>query len=264
MKYLRIILLHFEQVFEHRLRAAVWFLIPFLNALMLIIFWSGASKNNSDLQTWTRDSLITYYLILAFANSFLIAHIEEDVSYLDIWQGDLVRYLVKPVSYFFIKLIEETPYRILQGSYGILIFLIVEIFFKWHMQVVNNIYGILIALIIAILGYFLSFTFKMCLGLLTFWLMEIRAVMEVVDAFTIIFAGMIIPLSLYPHFLRDTTYILPFSYMIYFPVLAFLGKLNSLEIYRVVSGQCAWILFFLLLYKFEWKKGLKTFTAVGQ
>ena len=59
----------------------------------------------------------------------LSSHIEEDVAEFDIQQGDLVRYLIRPFPYYWIKFIEEIPYRILQGSYGIIIMITVAVFF---------------------------------------------------------------------------------------------------------------------------------------
>lgn len=265
MQYLNILGLHFQTVFQHRARSFIWFLIALINPLFMILLWSGAASDDGKIaDSWTIANLSTYYLFLIVAGSLLISHIEESVSELDIQEGRLVKYLLKPVSYYWFKFFEEIPHRVLQGFYGCLI--LVAIFFFYHQTLLPQITlsWFLSTVIIMVLASFISFNFKMLLGFLAFWFTDIWGFYELVQIAMITLAGFIMPLSLYPEWLMTIAYFLPFSYMIYFPLLAIQGQLNSTELIRVIATQIAWLTVLTILYKVMWKQGIKQFTAVGQ
>lgn len=240
MRFFKILMLHFEGLFEHRFRSFVWFLIPVANILPMILFWTLATKTNHNA-AWSMRSLNSYYLVLIIAVAMLTSHIEEDVGDIDIKQGELVRYLMKPFSYYWIKFFEEIPYRILQGFYGIVLFFISTSLFSDFFQNSLNINIIFFGLISALLAFFISFTFKMIVGYTAFWFTDNRAVTEAIFILTIIFAGQVIPLDLFPNKLNEIVILLPFASMIYYPVIIFLGKLTFLEILRAVSIQIFWL-----------------------
>jgi len=263
-RFLKIVILHFEHVFENRARSLIWFIISLTNPLSLILFWKGASNGGNLGLGWTFSSLTTYYLLLALANAFLTSHIEEEVSFYDIKQGDLVRYLIRPFSYYWIKFIEEIPYRLLQGTYGLILLLIFIILFSHLVRINLTVLIIALGLMSAILAFFISFTFKMIIGLLAFWFKDIRGLYNLVDIVTIVFAGYVVPLEFFPSTLKNVSYLLPFAYMIYYPVIIIQGKLLLWEILRIVGIQFLYLSLFLVIQRLLWKKGIKEFTAIGQ
>ena len=228
MQFFKIMFLHFEGIFEHRFRSLIWFLIPVVNVLPMILFWTTAIQNNPNI-SWSMKSLNSYYLMLIIAMSMLISHIEEDVAETDIKQGELSRYLLKPFPYYWIKLFEEIPYRILQGLYGIGLFLLFSLVFSNFFQINLNSGIIFFGLVSSALAFLLSFTFKMIVGYTAFWMTDNRSVAEAVYILTIILAGQVVPLDLFPSQLRGIVTLLPFASMIYFPVVIFLGKVTLEE-----------------------------------
>jgi len=263
MKYLKIIFLHFEHVFENRLRSFIWFLIPLMNNLLLIVFWKGSVIEGKNFQ-WTMSSITSYYFIMTIVGSMLSSHIEEDVSEYDIQEGDLVRYLTRPFSYYLAKFIEELPYRLLQGSYGIILFVLFIVFFHPVIALNTNLTQLPFLLIILAFGFAISFTLKMILGLTTFWFKENGGLFELYTILNIVLSGGIVPLDLAPPILRNISYFLPFSYTGYFPIIAIQGKLDTIEILKVISIQSFWFAGLLILSRLIWNRGIKIFTAVGQ
>lgn len=264
MRLIRILSLHIQYVFHNRLRSLVWFLIPLLNNLTVILFWSGAIKNTDPHAAWTMSSITTYYFLLTIVNSMLNSYISEDVAEFDIKQGDLIRYLTRPFPYYWIKFIEEIPYRLLQGSYGILLIILFSIFYKNYIVITDNPINLLLSIFTMILALFLSFTIKMNLGLSAFWFTDSRGFFELVTIVLIIFSGGIMPLYLFPQGLQTVSSILPFAYTAYFPILSLQGKFTYLQSLQIIAIQCLWLAAFLMLNRFMWKKGIKQFTAFGQ
>ncbi|MFA5136633.1 MAG: ABC-2 family transporter protein [Patescibacteria group bacterium] len=264
MGLLNIISLHFQQVFHHRLRSLVWFFIPLLNNLVLILFWSGALKNTIADPNWTIYTATTYYFLLTIANAMLSSHIEEDVANYDIQQGELVRYLIRPFPYYWIKFIEEIPYRILQGSYGIILLIFFSLFFGTYIRITANPLILFFSFIIAVFAFFITFTIKMNLGLSAFWFKDSRGFFELVTITLIIFSGGVVPLYLLPQAVQIISYILPFSYTAFFPIIAVQGKLQIFQLFQVIAMQLVWLGILIGLNRVLWKKGIKKFTAIGQ
>jgi len=264
MSLLNIFFLHFQQVFHHRLRSLVWFFIPFIQNFPLILFWSGAIKNSTPTANWTISSITTYYVFLTIAGTTLTSHIEEDVAKIDIQQGDLVRYLLRPFPYYWIKFIEELPYRLLQGSYGIILLILSSFVFGKLIQITSDPFIIFMSAIIAILAYFLIFTMKMNLGLSAFWFINSRGFFDLFTIILIVFSGGVVPLHLLPVPFQILSFILPFAYTAYFPITALQGQLNITQLFQVAGTQLLWLSILLLLNHTLWNRGIRKFTAYGQ
>jgi ABC-2 type transport system permease protein len=265
MRYLRIFLLHMQETFALRSRSLVWFLIEIFNPLMYFLYWSSAYREKGVLfGGWNLSSVATYYFLLIIASAFLMVHIEEGISYLDIQQGGLSKYLLKPFSYIQIKFIEELPWRLLQGVFGVMLVIAFRSVLGNFVVLVDTLPGILLSLAILVSGYILSFVFKMIVGISALWITDYSGLQEVIEAIMIVFAGLLMPLEFFSPILQRIAFSLPFSYMIYYPVVAFQGKLDMMMSLRVLGAQLVWIMVFIVTYQVMWKKGVRLFTGLGQ
>ncbi|MDO8609465.1 MAG: ABC-2 family transporter protein [bacterium] len=265
MRYFRILLLHFQRVFEHRMRSFVWFLVSLYNPLIYILFWKGAFLvNKGVINNWTMSSMTSYFFILTIIASTLMAHIEEDVSLYDIQEGQLTQYLLKPFSYFLLKFFEELHYRLLQGGYGLVLLLVLTLIFGPFITITHDLTTLLFAVLIAVCAYILSFIFKMIVGFIAFWTVDIMGVFLFLDIIMLIFAGFVVPIEFLLHPLNIIAKFLPFSYIIYYPVIAFQGKLSIIQSINIIIIQLIWIMFFTIIYQIMWKKGMRKFSGVSQ
>lgn len=264
MRYYKIFSLCFQDVLTDRSRSIVWFLVSISAPLVMILFWKGAFVNLPQIDGWNFQQITSYYLLFILAASMLTAHQEDDVAKGDIQRGNLVTYLLKPISYYSFRLLMELPYRVFQGSIGIICFIILYFIFPQFIALTNSFEILFLAIIVAILGFLLSYTFKLILGILAFWTIDIHGLFNLSEFTILIFGGFIIPISLMPNYLQTISYILPLSYMTYFPVIALIGKLNAIQIVQVICVQIVWLAILIGLYSFLWKKGLQRFSAVGR
>jgi ABC-2 type transport system permease protein len=265
MRYWRIFLLHFQDVFHSRSRSFVWFLVSFINAFIYLLFWRGAIAEKGEVfGVWNVSTITTYYLLIIIIGSFLTVHIEEDVALRDIQEGGLARYLLRPFSYFATKFMEEIPWRIIQGSFSVVTFFIFQFVLGIELTLVTDVIKVIFAIAIIALGLGMSYIFKMVLGLTAFWTTDYHGIQNLIDVITIIFGGYIVPLSFYPGVFHTIAFILPVAYFTYFPVAAIEGILTVSELSMVVTVQLVWIVLLYGLYKFLWRRGIATFTSVGQ
>ena len=265
MKYVKIFFLHFQDAINDRSRSVVWFLISLINPVVYLLFWKGATENSTQsIQQWTMTSFASYYLLLVIAGAFLMVHIEEYIAWYDVKEGYLANHLLRPVSYFWQNLFHELPYRLLQGSFGLIVLFLFFLKYPELVQLVQNREQILLALLIVLFAHFLSFCLKMLLGISALFTTDFYGLSEFVGVVILVFGGFVIPLDLFPEQLKQVAFLSPFPYMFYYPILSIAGRLESYELMRVVAIQFVWICILVGCYKFVWKQGIQLFTGVGR
>ena len=260
MRYVQIFLTCLQEVLAERSEQVVWLLLSCINPLLMMLFWQGASS----IPGWTGSAILSYYILVITGSAFLMPHPEDHVAVRDIQEGSLSVYLLKPFSYFWLKFYNAFAYRMISGICSIFILFIFFFFLPGFLHVSNSLFVLLMSFFIGINAFFLAFTFKMIIGLLAFWFIEIRGLFEVLDATLTIFAGYLMPITLFPDWLANIAYVLPFPYMIYFPVIAFEGKLSVEALLKVIGVQIVWLCIFYILYQKVWHAGIKKYSAVGQ
>lgn len=265
MRYIRILLIHLQRVLAQRMRSFVWFIMTVINPVVLILFWHGALKQTGgSVGAWNEADFTTYYLVLMLASNFLVIHIEEHVSFYDIRLGYLSGQLVRPFSYYWLMFFEEIPYRITQGSFGVIAAIILIVFFKEVTFFSPSIETVLLVSLIILCALAVSFTFKMIIGLLAFWITQIDGIRDMEFILSLIYGGYIIPLSLLPHSFQIFIGLTPFPWITYYPAIALIGKLSTQEMLIIIYQQLIWIIALSVVYKIAWTRGVKKFTAVGQ
>jgi ABC-2 type transport system permease protein len=260
MRHWKIFILNFERVLEYRGTIFVWFLISLFHPLLYLLFWVQVLPNIPSVGVF---SIQTYYLLFIIAGGFLFIHVESD-SNEDIRQGGLSAFLLKPLSYFWFKFYSELPWRLIQGFFGVISIVSLVQFFGVSLALHFNFTSITIALCTWILGYFLMFYFKMFILLSALWFTDTGGLKQLTEVIVLILCGFIVPISFFPQWLKTVALFSPFPYMIYFPVLSLMQGHEMTEWIKVLIFQLGWLCIFIGLYGYMWKKGIRTYTALGQ
>ncbi len=263
-RLIRMFFLHFQHALNFRARSFVWFLISFINPLVLLLFWQGVLTNNAVLHGWTLDSMRSYYLLLIAAQSVLMVHIEEEIGVQDIRMGELSKFLVKPVSYFYMKLYQELPHRLMNGGYSIIAISVLFVAFRMPLIVTHDLSSILLAIAIIICAFLVSFLFKAVLAFCAFWILNVDSVMETNDVLAFALSGLIIPLDLFPQSMQTIASFTPYPYILYYPITAVLGMQTHEQLAHTVLVQLGYIAVLAVLYRVMWHHGVRKFTGMGQ
>jgi ABC-2 type transport system permease protein len=76
-------------------------------------------------------------------------------------------------------------------------------------------------------------------------------------------SGHMFPLELLPANLRAVVDWLPLKYLAYFSTAVFLGKLSPEEMWRGLAIEVVWVLFFIVLARWMWSRGVKRYSGYG-
>lgn len=93
----------------------------------------------------------------------------------------------------------------------------------------------------------IGFAVRFCSAVVTFWLLDSRGIDQAVTFVVGFFAGMLLPLSLFPSWLEQIARSLPFASMVQLPVEIYLGKYSGLALVWALGQQVIWAVALLAL-----------------
>jgi ABC-2 type transport system permease protein len=76
-------------------------------------------------------------------------------------------------------------------------------------------------------------------------------------------SGQVAPLSLFPVPVQTVTTLLPFRWMVAFPVDVLLGHETASQTWIGLTAQGTWVVLTLALLAIAWRAGLRRYAAVG-
>ncbi len=90
-----------------------------------------------------------------------------------------------------------------------------------------------------------GFSVRFLAGLAAFWLLDSRGIDQMVTVLLNFFAGLLLPLSLFPSGLETVARFLPFASMVQLPAEIYLGTHAGVDLLSVLAQQVAWALVLL-------------------
>lgn len=109
----------------------------------------------------------------------------------------------------------------------------------------------------------LRFIVEWTLSLAAFWFTRMAAINEGYYVAMLLLSGQVAPLALFPAPVQVIAGVLPFRWMVSFPIETLLGRLSALEIAVGYAAQAIWIGLALLILRVGWRAGVRRYSAVG-
>jgi ABC-2 type transport system permease protein len=263
-KYWHVLKIGFENTLVYRvnfLLRAGFGLIPLLATIYL---WQTVYRGQtSPIAGYSLSGMISYYLLVTIVDTLTAVNEDDWQIAADIKDGNISQFLLKPIDFL--------TYRLCLFFSGKIIFTVVSllpvgifIFCLRHYMVAPDggwaLVGFLLStLLAALLQFFMSYT----MALLAFWLLEVSTVIFMAFAFEYLAGGHVFPLNILPPALEGVLNCTPFPYLLFFPVSVYLGQVQGAALWRGLGIQAAWLVFFYLLARLVWHRGIRKYSAVG-
>ncbi len=244
---------------QHRgfffLLAFMWLVPP----LIYLFIWMTAAGAET-IGGFSRDEFVAYYLVLIVVNQLTYATTNWTV-------GDYIRYgnmnilLTRPISPIFDALSQEIAGKVVFMAFILPVTLILGVILRPEISITPE--KLLLFFPALGLAWALRFLWGYWIALLAFWATQANALLAIQDSLIFLLAGQVAPTALLPGMMKDIAILLPFRYMIGFPVEILTGHLSTGEIQLGFAIQMGWLGFTAILFTVIWRTGLKQYSAVG-
>jgi ABC-2 type transport system permease protein len=114
-----------------------------------------------------------------------------------------------------------------------------------------------------VLAMVLRFLIEWTLAMAAFWVTRTAALNEAYFVAMLFLSGQVAPLTLFPPIVQSIASLLPFRWIISFPIETALGRLAPVDVLVGYAVQAAWIAAALGALRFAWRSGIRRYSAVG-
>lgn len=261
----QVVSLEIRNILSYRVDFWTQFLVSLFSHVAIAYFlWSSIYEaNQTDLiGGLSFHEMMLYYLLVPLSRNIVTGQ-ERGFMADDIYQGTLNRYLVYPLSFYFMQYLNHFA----RGCVGLMQLVIFcggfLFFFGRPENSALSLLSVTAGILVFFIAAFLFYAIETIVEMTAFWADNVWS-LSVMNKFVVSFlGGGMIPLTLFPDWAQFYLKFLPFAHLIYFPIQIFLGNATSQEIFFSISMIALWSIVFVVLGHLIWRRGLLRYSGVG-
>jgi ABC-2 type transport system permease protein len=245
---------------QYQASTFIWLIGGVLEPLIYMVVWTSVARaQGGAVQGLGPREFAAYYIALMLVNNWIFTWIMWEYEYL-IRDGTLARRLLRPMHPVVRDLAENLSYKILASTALVpAAFLMALVFHPLFKIGPASIVAFVPAVVLA---FVLRFSLEWGLAMAAFWTTRVGALNQVYFLLMLFFSGRM-ALELLPGFLQSLASVLPFRWMLSFPLEVLLGKTTGVAILRGYLTQALWIVISVASARLAWRAGVRQFSAVG-
>ncbi|MGF7142174.1 ABC-2 type transport system permease protein [Anaerotaenia torta] len=202
------------------------------------------------------------YILIAFGLNNLLGWSTENVLAREIRSGSVVSRCIRPVS-FLVQAVSEMAGAILLQSLVNLIIVTAGFLCFGKYMAAPRLGSVLLFIPCFILSVLLRIMLVEVFSLLCFFSTGHLGITWTRIALYEFFSGAMLPVAMFPVWLKNFTYMTPFPYMLQIPVGLLLGQELPVSLPMIYLGQLAWLAAFILLHSLIYSRVRKNLMIAG-
>ena len=243
------------------------FFLNLLSPMVLLagqyLLWHALYQQQPDHIISGMDAAQMYsYLLIALTLNHIMGWSSENALSKEIKNGTVVKRCIRPVSFLSQSVAEMTGTLLPQLALNLIIASAGFLLFGRYLLVpsLQNIVLFLPCMVGALLLRILLI--ELC-SLLCFYTTGYLGISWTRNAIFEFFSGALIPIVMFPGWLKSMAYMTPFPYMIQIPISILLGQELNVPLFQVYAVQFFWIGIFLALHGLFYKNIRKNLIIAG-
>jgi ABC-2 type transport system permease protein len=240
---------------QYRASSVIW-----LPVIYLAIWSAVAAAQGGEIGGFGPQDFAAYYLVLTLVNQITGGWHMWEFQF-RVQQGQFAFLLLRPVHPIHGDLAENLAHKAVMQV--VLVPVVVALGFVFAPRFALDPLSLALFVPALALAFGLRFVVEWALALACFWTTRIMAVNQTYFAVLFFLSGRVAPVALLPQWLQWAADVLPFRWMVAFPVELALGRLAPREIATGLVLQCVWLAVAWLGLAALWPRALRRFSAVG-
>lgn len=229
--------------------------------LWMAIYGSSATGMLGGL---SRNEMVVYIFMTYVTSNVVLVGISDEISD-NVMEGTVAMTLIKPIDYrmsLIFKSFGNVIYRFLAP--GIFVWIGLEIYKANVLGMgVTSIQNMVLFVVSCLFSIMIHLLFDFCFGMVAFITTYMFGMLMAKEALLAFLSGQLIPISFFPEIVQKIFDFLPFSSMIYSPVMIYLGKYSGMELGFVLGRQVIWIVVLYALGSFLWSRITRRLIVLG-
>lgn len=251
----------FASMLQYRASLAIWMIGHVLEPLVYLIVWSTVAKSGGgSVGDYTTQEFAAYFILLMLVNHVSYTWIMYEFEH-RIREGILSSALLKPVHPIHSDIADNVSSKLITFPFMLLVAIGLAAIF--HPSFSPAPWALAVSIPVLLLAFLVRFLFEWTLAQVAFWTTRVSAINQTYFVLVLFLSGQIAPLTLFPFSLRVVAAILPFKWVIGFPIELLLGRITPVEALVGLGVQVAWLVASFVLLRIVWRAGVRIYSAVG-
>ena len=262
-----------EERLVYRGDFALGTLMRFLPIVTQVFLWTAvfSATSRGDIAGYSRNDIIAYYLLTMVSRAFssmpgLAGGVARSIR-----DGSIKKFLVQPVDYVSFLLASRVAHKLVYYVVAVIPFAAVFFFCRGFFPPAPDTVTIVAFAASLFLSFLLGFFMEATLGMLGFWFMEVSSIVFGYMLVQYLLSGHMFPIDMLAGIptglpgtsLADVVAWLPFQFTAYFPAAVWLGKVQGLELTRLLLIEAAWVVVMIIACRVTWARGTRRYSAFG-
>jgi ABC-2 type transport system permease protein len=246
---------------EYRVAMFIWMIGLILEPVIYLSVWTAvAEANGGAVGGFTAQGFAAYYIVMLIVQHMTQVWHMWEYDFL-IRQGVMSARLLRPLHPFHRDATDNISYKLFMLVVIVPAIALLSLVFRPALA--PPVWAVAAFVPALLLAAVLSFVMGWTLALAAFWTTRMVAINQAYFIAMFFFSGQVAPLALMPPFIQAISVILPFRYVIAFPIELLLGRLTPAETAQGFAGQMVWLGIYAVVMRLVWRAGARRYTAMG-
>lgn len=261
-KYFQVFKVTLNEYLVYRLNFVLWRVRMVLGVMIIYFLWWSVFSGRRVFLGYGVEQMMTYVLLTNVIGAVIYATKTIELAG-NILNGNIINYLLKPLSFLRYLLSREIADKLINASFAVVEIGLLIIVFKPTLYIQTDPGAWLFFFISICIGVVIHFFMSFTISLLAFWTTEVWAPRFIFWILMTMLAGAYFPIDILPKYIYYALFLTPFPYLTFLPAKIYLTGLTP-SLYIPFLMGIGWVFVMYYFAKRVWRKGLREFSFFGR
>lgn len=259
--YLSVFIGKMKVLLQYREAAIAGMATQIFWGVIRIFIFAAFYRSTKEIQPLSFPEVVTYVWLVQATFRLVPLNVDPEIQML-IRTGTVGYELIRPLDLYFFWFSRTAATKLAPTLLRFLpVFLLSALFLGLRPPV--SIFALTSWLIVTFFALLLSTAITNLMNISLLWTITGDGIVYLLMSSTYLLSGQIIPLALFPDFLKKAVLSLPFAGIVDLPIQFYLGKKSMHDLIPAILFQMGWIILLTLIGRYVLKTGLRKMVVQG-